>query len=404
MAVYGRDFYGYSRYGRATKIEFGIEPFTARPVGYGSLLVSWNSPAGEWQEFRLIRNRHGFAAFEDDGEVLITVEANGDSPITSTSYHDSGLVAGGWYYYTVFIRSSNQWHRAGTTSGISLRETGITQVIWERIPKYFRYRRRAGAAVTDSHFFNAHVINPDLLDKVNNDLLQFVQLLGWGVDYLRNHQETLMSAHDPERVGLREFDALAQQLGVRYSDEVPLRFARSHVANASLLADQRGTLNGLEEIVSLTTGWSVDVDLSPNLFLSQDQASFVNPVYEEWNPGKNYPSGHRVQHAGRIMQCIAGAYGNSQRPPVTSEGTWNAYWVLVQNLAEAEASNPPEQGGGVSSWVAYKESDDSYAGPVLALGVGVGTDPDDQLSHSLRIDKTGSAPATFRLVGALRRV
>lgn len=403
MAVYGRDFYGFTKYGRAPRVEYGIEPFTAQPFDYRAIRVEWGPPVGDWEEFRLIRNRYGFAADEADGDIVLSFLREDGYP-TSTTYVDTGLVGGSWYYYTIFIQTGGQWTRAGGSSGLSVRDSGISRVLWDRIPKYFRYNRRKGAAVTDSYLFDAEVLNPESYDSLNLDLRNFIKVLGWGVDNLREHQGTLLDAYDHRSLHLREFERLAQQLGVAYSEDVPIKFARSHVENAAKLAESRGTLEGLEEVTALSTGWGVDVDLSVNLFLSQDQAAFHNPTFEEWDSGVNYAAGQRVNYAGRIMSCISGAYGWSRRPPVVAEGTWNAYWVLVEAQAELEAANPASEGGGYSSWGAYDADTLDYAGPVLAIGLSSPADSANLTSNALRVTNEKSTTAKFVLSSALRRV
>lgn len=403
MATYGRDFYGFSKYGRAPRIEYGIEPFTAQPFDYLAIQVDWNSPVGEWDEFRLLRNRSGPAADELDGDLLIDHIRSSGQP-TPTSFLDTGLVGGSWYYYTIYIKTAGKWNRAGSTSSLSVRESGITRVLWERIPKYFRYIRRKGAAVTDSYHFDATVLNPESYDVVNHALRNFIRVLGWGADNLRNHQTTLLDAYDHTRVHQREFEWLAQQMGIEYSDDVPMQTTRSHVANATKMAQIRGTVEGLEEVAGFSTGWGVDLSMSPNLFLSQDQAAFHHPHFDEWNPGVRYAAGQRVNFAGRIMECISGAYGESRRPPVVVEGTWNAYWRMVENEVEEEAANPPEEGGGYSSWGAYNVATEEYAGPFLTVGVSSPVDAVAHSSNALRVDNTSGSTASFVVSSALRRV
>src|ERR687891_684512 len=71
MATYGADFYALSRYGTPLLVDYGIEPFTAEPIGGGRTRVTWTNPSGDWTRFRLLGSRYGWASAPDDGDILL---------------------------------------------------------------------------------------------------------------------------------------------------------------------------------------------------------------------------------------------------------------------------------------------------------------------------------------------
>lgn len=391
MAVFGRDFYGLAKYGADVQVEFDVSPFVALSTSYNAIYVSWNAPHGNWTRLRLIKSRYGYAANENDGQVVLETTPPGD-----TAYKDEGLVGGAWYYYTLFIEQGGAWYRAGSTSAISLRDTGISALLWEKIPRYYRYVRRRGAAITDEYHFDASIFNPDQLDTENQHLRQFLTVMGWGLDYLRNFQETLLQANDARTTHLENLDRLAKQLGTEYSYAVPARVSRSKIANAGLLARRRGTLDGLRDVATLSTGWEVDIEVGPNIYLSPDQAEFANPNYPEWDSGVNYAVGQRTQYAGRIMQAQVGAYGYAQRPPIALEGDSNTWWILVKS-SNVELTRDPATGA-ISTWKGW----DGNTEKSLALGVGISSPFDTTVTNSnaLKITNATTGLKTYDVWGA----
>lgn len=400
MAVFGRDFYGLTKYGASVYADFDVNPFDANPEGYGAIRITWHAPAGQWNQLRLLRSRSGYSVDENDGAILV------DSISPVDHYFDADLSGGYWYYYTLFIKGTNGvWNRAGATSSMAVSkawgDVGHTDLMWDRIPPYFRYFRKDNrAAVTDEYFFPAtnaaSVMNPDLFDQENPHLRAFVGVLGWGLDWLHNYQATLLSANDPKKAHLSDVDRLASELGIEFEYSVPAQVMRSKVANAALLARRRGTVDGLQDVAALSTGWDVDIQVGPNLMLNRDQASFANPTYNEWNPGINYAVGQKVQYEGRIFTARVGAYGDAQRPPTTGVNS-NTWWTVTTDVDVTNLHRADTQG--VVTWKGFT---DGTLPKTLSLAIGV-SDPIsgvNQESNALAIRNTDTAAHTYDVVGA----
>jgi hypothetical protein len=347
MAVFGRDFYGLTKYGSNVHTEFDVSPFDALSEAYNSVRVTWHSPAGSWQRLRLLKSRTGYAVDEVDGTIVLDSDSPGET------FLDTDLQGGCWYYYTIFVLdSTGTWNRAGATSALVVRKPwtrmngeivgsryetqqvpyGHADLLWDRIPEYFRYVRPGGSAVTDEYRFApdpmAALYNPDGYDRENFDLRQMLDVLGFGLDYVHTYAETLLAANDPKMAHVSDVDRLAQTLGINFEYSIPAGVMRSKVANAALLARRRGTLDGLRAVAALTTGWDVDLQVNHNLFLNRDQSEFANPIFPEWDSGTNYASGQKAQFEGRIFTAkVGGAYGYDQRPPATGTDS-NAWWQV----------------------------------------------------------------------------
>jgi hypothetical protein len=419
MAVFGRDFYGIAKYGANIHTEYDVAPFDASPEGYGALRVTWHSPSGAWDRLRLLRSKSGYAVDESDGTILIDAAEGVDH------FVDNGVQAGSWTYYTLFIQDTDGvWNRAGATSGLAVKKPwirsvgdivdlhyeiqqvpyGHAELLWDRIPSYFKYIRRDHAAITDDYFLapntQAFLLNPDIYDQENQHLRMLLDVIGWGLDYVHNYQETLLRANDPHTAHLQDVDRLARELGIDFEYGVPASVMRSKVANAALLARRRGTLQGLQDVAALSTGWDVDIQVGPNLFLNRDQSEFANPIFPEWDSGTNYATGQKIQYEGRIFTAIQGAYGDAMKPPPTGTNS-NGYWTVttgqdVTTLHRADTDS-------VVTWVGYMDGTERF--PInLVVGVSDSVSGVGQESNALRVENADIVARTFDVLGAANLV
>jgi hypothetical protein len=362
VAIYDADFYALSKYGTPLAVDYGVEPFTAEPIGNGRTRVLWNNPTGAWTGFRLLGSRYGWATTADDGDILLDLSG----PTTPGQFVDidgSTPALSAFRYYTLYLLIAGSWQRAGMTSSLAVTATDTSDTLRSFIPRYFRLQSPA-----------------ELTGSIENDnLTQFVNILAFGVDQLRSYARTLPSANDPHVVHLSDLESLAAQFGVEYLHALPARLMRQRVTNASLLSKARGTLSGLRDVVGLSAGFDIEIVHGRNLLLTQDQSSFYNPIqYLDWNSARTYvgPSldgrqGDRVLFAGNEFEAKAGgATGVAQAPAVTAiDNTW---WKVLNRhndgtLYRAKTAN-------ISTWQALLQ------GPEVALYCALPVDAADPLS------------------------
>lgn len=393
MAIYGADFYLAAKYGRTTGVDFDVSPFTANAIGYTNVLVTWTSPVGDWTRLRLLKSRFGPAANSTDGTVVL--ETTG----TENAYSDRDVVGGRWYYYTLFLESDGKWLRVGVTSVLPIRDSGLTETFWDRIPRYFRFIRPVGASLTDDYSVSsAEVVDQSSVEAVNTDLLKFVRVLGFGLEQIREHRDQILRFDDPVNTHVNNLIELGAQLGVDASAyEVPARFVRGQVANASLLARRRGTTDALRDVAELGTGWRIDLDLGGNRLLNSDQAAFRNPRYDEWDPSTNYTANQRVQFQGVIFNSKIATVGADQSPPDPEVATENTYWIKVsENTAGSLLADAAT--GAVSTWKAWVGNTSIPA--ALAVGISSPVDSQTQSSNALKITNTTGTQSTIDVWGA----
>ena len=393
MATYGRDFYGLTKYGSTEYVDVSVQPFRASPLGYHTLRLSWTYPGGDWSGLRLLRNRHGYSVNENDGLILLDTDRN------ENGFVDQDLAGGSWYYYTIFLSRDGAWYKAGQTSGLAVkyREDNPTfEVLWNRIPSYYRWIPKRRFSPSDSYYASAEVLNPENASaQENQHLARFIQTLAWGVDLLRDHQETLLNVNDPASVHISGLDRLAQQMGTRLEYAVPTKLLRNKVQYTATVAQKRGTIEMLSELASLDTGWDIEVAVGRNRMLSPDQAQFASPRYEEWNAGSMYFPGDRVVYLGRVVENLAQAMGTNQSPPADPVDT-NTWWSVVTDDTSSVLHDPATDA--VATWKAYR--DDGVAAS-LGLAVGV-TSPVDggSVSNALRVTNNGTVAHDIDVWGA----
>lgn len=395
MAVYGKDFYGLAKYGAPVTVDFNVDPVSAHPEGYGNIRVKWTAPSGTWTGLRLLKSRTGYSANHNDGEVVLDQEA------PASEYVDVNLLGGSWYYYTLFLQSEGVWYPVGVASALAVTESGYADRLWEQVPRYFHYVPRWPDGSIKDYFVSAEVYDPNGLDQNNQHLEQFLAVLGWGLDYVRNYHETVLWANDTKRAHISHVENLAKTLGTTFESEVPSRVMRNKVLNAALLAQRRGTLSGLAELAALSTGWEVDLELGPNMFLNEDQANFANPTYAEWDVATNYPAGHRIQFAGRIAQAkVGGAYGYDQRPPDSPTLT-NTWWDIVTDAAVETLRDAATSG--ISTWKMFK-SGTTVETILAASGVSSPADNVNANSNALKIKNTNGTSEFYDVWGVANPV
>lgn len=362
MAIYGADFYALSKYGTPLAVDYGVEPFTAEPIGNGRTRVQWTNPTGTWTGFRLLGSRYGWATTADDGDILLDITGS-STPGQFVDIDGNTPALSAFRYYTLYLLISGAWQRAGMTSSLAVTASDTAESLLSFIPRYFRLS--SGFELTGN--------------VENEELKNFVNILAFGTDQLRSYAKTLPSANDPHVVHLSDLESLATQFGVEYLHALPARLMRQRVTNASLLSKQRGTLNGLRDVVGLSAGFDTEIVLGRNRMLTQDQSSFYSPVqYPDWDSARAYVGpdtvnvrpGDRVLFAGNEFEAKAiGALGVAQQPAVTAvDNTW---WKSISRhidgtLYRAKTAN-------ISTWQALLQ------GPEVALYCTLPIDNTDPL-------------------------
>lgn len=261
MATYGVDFLGSSYYGATSYVDFDASPFVVEPFGYGGLRLLWVPPSGAWDLLRIVRNSYGAPDWEDDG----TVVAEETGPNTA-EFFDQSLSGGRFYYYAIFVRetATQQWHRAATASGLTIRDFDQGGTFFRWLPGWFQEQDEMLGTV------RAGLPEPGPLKK-------FLDVTGLAASLVRTEYNSLRWTRNPDKISGNLLPPLAQQFGVPVEPAIGMRRTRFWTRDAVFLYRRKGTLPGIQGITTTVTGWDSRVSYGWNLLRGIDaEAWFVS--------------------------------------------------------------------------------------------------------------------------------
>ncbi len=376
-----------------TSLDRVIDPFVASSLGYDTVNLTWTPPLPtNWSGYRIVRSRSGFPTTVTDG--VVAHEVIGGSWATHTGYANVDL-PGGWHYYTFFLRTADgaTWVRVATTDVLVPYDFATTDKLWDTIPEYYKHIRDDSA---DQSIKNLR-INPELY--LSNDytapnllLSSFLHLFGIGLDHVRTQIEDVVTGYGSNDVHISRLNLLAKQFGRDLEQAVPAYANRTVVRNLAYLYRKRGTLDGIAELATMTTGYDVEVTLGPNMMLNEDQAALANPEYAKWDAARYYTPGIRVEYGSYIFQNVVASSGQAQAPANSGVNNtwWNAIAVPVNDRTNARVDT-----GDVSTWQ-YNLNPGGVISGKTNIGVGV-VDPQDALmfqTNALVLERTDANGAT----------
>lgn len=361
MTTYGYDRYDINPgssfpnlYGLPLLSQYGVEPFRATPANYTTIILNWTQPQGTALSYRLLSNRYGFPVDQNDGDILMQ-----SSTYFGSSYADLNVIPGTYHYYGIYIENlPNIWIRAGFASCLSPVNYSSGAWLYSLLPEYFR-------TINDNELTT---------DAIGNAYLQqFLNVAGWGLDYLKTQYNVLFNhLNSPLAIPLGDLMNLAEQIGMPFAPELPTATLRKAVADWAHVCQERGTPTGIDNHIDLLSGYNVDLQQGKNLMLENDQSCFTDPVQETWNISIGYAVNEMVSYGNYIYKCIA--LGNLGNAPTgtTSANTW---WQVVQNVDDPRSTlaNPATLGG-VNTWEAIYPAleNGTFLAPVGTLVNGIG--------------------------------
>jgi hypothetical protein len=295
---------------------YSIGPIAARAVTYESIMISWTQPAltANIVDFRLLRSRYGYPVDQNDGAILLD---SGTGGYPQDMFFDNAVVPGTMHYYGIYIliqlAASQVWYRAGFAAVLAVADYDSTFWLQDRLPDYFSLVSDSNELTTSDAFGNAY-------------LDQFMSVLGWGEDYLQTQLAITANMNNPQVIPVNYLAGLAGTLGFPYYSEITSGVTRNALSNNAALIQQRGTLEGIEAMITQLTGWGADVRVGYNKMLEDDQADFTDPVYAAWNTLISYDTGEYVTYEGYTYVSIG---NNNLGTPPTGAQSSNAYWTSV---------------------------------------------------------------------------
>lgn len=279
MSRYGINYYGLANYGTESTVVYLSNTFTATPIGYGSVKLTWNTPTGTWSKIKLVRNSYGFPLNDTDGTAL---DINKDGNYyayyqnTPTAFVDTGLNTNAFYYYSLFVYSkvNYSWVKVADVAGLSVKDYGYADRLVEYLPEIY-----TSASATEVSTQN-----------LNTTLVSFLSIFGFELSKYHTLTNLINNRYDTNKVYGDLIPLLLQEFGESYEPQLGYQQQRILLRNILELNKTKGSLNGVSEFIKSFTGWSVSTTssapLSPvngitvghNLMLDYNDSSFEESV------------------------------------------------------------------------------------------------------------------------------
>ena len=220
-----------------------------------------------------MRSAFGVPVDQSDGVVLLDSNSGPGTPVAQReasvrAYTDSALEPGRFQYYAiwVFVPTAGEWTRAGSVTGMALRDHDYGNRLWELTPAVHR------------------TTTTGLLDADNETLRTFLRLFGTQLDHIRTEYDSLLNVNDPDLVAGHLLPLLAQQYGQFFEPELGMRQMRVLLRNTVRLYRTKGTEAGVEGLVSAVSGFGARMRTPANLILDYNDASAEESI-GNWTAG-----------------------------------------------------------------------------------------------------------------------
>lgn len=283
---------------------FSAAPFDYEAT-YTQVALTWAAP-GAGTDLVLVRNLFNAPSNNTDGTVLLQVAIT-----EQTTYTDNPTVpaGGGFVYYSLFVSdSSGNWYRAGDVQATVPGNWSYGAHLWDLIPSWYKVMDQAlpgvpGADVTwaaiggqpwtefgsDTWLGATGDFASTLATPPAGPLQRFLLLLATQLDRARTLIEQLALVNDPNTVAGDLLPLLAYELGVGNEDALGMAQMRHLVSEVVHLYRTKGTVPGIQDVVSAVTGWGAEIEISPNLALYPDLvANLTTPTDELTGNNPNY--------------------------------------------------------------------------------------------------------------------
>jgi hypothetical protein len=286
MSRYGVSIYGLSVYGTDSPVAYAASGFTATPKDYGSILLKWNSPAGNWSKIKLVRNSYGFPIDYEDG-TLLDIKGNqlfeAYKETDPVSYLDENLATNAFYYYSLFVfeRINYKWIRVSDIIGLSVKDYGYSTTLFNYVPDIYK--------TSSTTQIGGPAINVSSIDE-NQTLKTYLSMFGFELSKYHTLTNLLFSRYDTSKLNGLLLPSMLQELGLTFEPEIGYQQARILSRDATALYKGKGSLDGLREFLKAFTGWAVPtvadvpnptingITVSKNKMLDYNDSSFEESI------------------------------------------------------------------------------------------------------------------------------
>lgn len=250
---------------------------------YHTIFLEFNWPEALkdiWKEYAVVRSSYGHPVSPGQGITLerklstdpdLTKDALGD--FKPKVILDTDLVAGRWYYYTVFFRTTPggaaaaDWQGYMSDSCLLPKNYGHASRLWDAVPPYYQ-------------------LVDDNIRAYDGYLSRFLRVIGFMQDNVRGFVEGLLELHWIDRSPMPLLQRLGDNYGMPYEQGLGDIRYRALLANLTHLLEVRGTAVGIEELIETVSQYECDVVTSDeagnHLLLPADSDPYTSAGH--WAP------------------------------------------------------------------------------------------------------------------------
>lgn len=321
MARYNQFYYATALYGLQSPLGFSAEPMSANAINYGRVVVSYTSPVGVYEGFRIVRNQEAYPLSQEDGFTVLST-TGGVRPVGGYVIDDQTsevpLVGGRFVYYRAWLRkgTSADWIPVGSAYTVIPKSNTLSLPVDTTYTKlatpskdgfvnnlgdltlnmsttHERFISLLPAVLTSTtnspldqpeNVYNSTYTGDYTGLKSNSLLSTFLSGFSYTVDEFLTMAELIQPDNpghgaSPSVVALR-----SHELGVTQDVDSVTVSQKKLLRSAVDIYQTKGTMAGLETYVKSITDFDVTIsDLqNNNLLLSHEDATFD---IEGWNTG-----------------------------------------------------------------------------------------------------------------------
>lgn len=236
----------------------GSTYFDVAPISYTEVQIDWNIVMANVTNIQVVASLEGHPVTILDGRLVTSLSAlNALGSVVDTS-----ATPGRWHYYSLFAKiddgSTPHYERVATANCLVPYDFQSTDMLYRRIPPWYQEQDAEG------------------------DLLRFINLIGYEMDFARTMSNVLRDIRDPATIPASALYEAGRMLGIpRVVEGISETRYRALLRNFAYLNSTKGTLEGIKQYLSVITGCKVEVEvLGPNNIGVSLYAQRVNLVRE----------------------------------------------------------------------------------------------------------------------------
>ena len=162
---------------------------------------------------------------------------------------------------------------------------GHAEKLWDRLPPYYQF--------TDEQENGREGV-----------LRRFLAVFGFELDLTRQYVESQQEVYQSDRVPVRLLQQLGTMFDVKYKGDLGDIRYRALVSQIAELYSRRGTVGGLEQVITAATGYDVDVTPGVNRILLPDSSDFFNGTGSWANYFPGQPSDPPVTSLANLRMYV----------------------------------------------------------------------------------------------------